>query len=144
MPSNRRTAARKAAASETEVRVLKKYPNRRLYDTHASAYITLADVPPDVADDAVELLGWLELPLDDTPAAIITSFNEGFVPTSLNSDLFLPNELRRRLGLEKKSWIDTHTITQTHTHTHTHTIIYIITYTCMINYVHILTYILRT
>ena len=26
------------------VRVLKKYPNRRLYDTHNSSYITLADV----------------------------------------------------------------------------------------------------
>ncbi len=56
-------------------------------------------VPPDAASDAVELLGWLELPLDDTPAAIVTSFNDGFVPTSLNSDLFLPNDLRRRLGL---------------------------------------------
>lgn len=56
-------------------------------------------VPPEVAENAVELLGWLELPLDDTPAAIVTSFNEGFVPTSLNSDLFLPNELRQRLGL---------------------------------------------
>lgn len=56
-------------------------------------------VPPDAAENAVELLGWLELPLDDTPAAIVTSFNEGFVPTSLNSDLFLPNELRHRLGL---------------------------------------------
>ncbi len=56
-------------------------------------------VPPEAAPDAVELLGWLELPLDDTPAAIVTSFNESFVPTSLNSDLFLPNDLRRRLGL---------------------------------------------
>ncbi len=56
-------------------------------------------VPPEAMPDLVELLGWLELPLDDTPAAIVTSFNEGFVPTSLNSDLFLPNELRRRLGL---------------------------------------------
>lgn len=56
-------------------------------------------VPPDFADNVVELLGWLELPLDDTPVAVVTSFNEGFVPTSLNSDLFLPNELRRRLGL---------------------------------------------
>ena len=56
-------------------------------------------VPPEPEVDAVELLGWLELPLDDTPAAIVTSFNEGFVPTSLNSDLFLPNELRQRLGL---------------------------------------------
>lgn len=26
------------------VRLIKKYPNRRLYDTHSSAYITLADV----------------------------------------------------------------------------------------------------
>jgi ATP-dependent helicase/nuclease subunit B len=56
-------------------------------------------VPPEATENALELLGWLELPLDDTPAAIVTSFNEGFVPTSLNSDLFLPNELRHRLGL---------------------------------------------
>ncbi|MBM3394749.1 MAG: polyhydroxyalkanoate synthesis repressor PhaR, partial [Betaproteobacteria bacterium] len=27
-----------------EVRLIKKYPNRRLYDTTTSAYITLADV----------------------------------------------------------------------------------------------------
>ena len=25
-------------------RIIKKYPNRRLYDTHTSSYITLADV----------------------------------------------------------------------------------------------------
>ena len=31
-------------AAPPGVRVLKKYPNRRLYDTHASTYITLADV----------------------------------------------------------------------------------------------------
>ena len=30
--------------TEPGVRVLRKYPNRRLYDTHASSYITLADV----------------------------------------------------------------------------------------------------
>jgi polyhydroxyalkanoate synthesis repressor PhaR len=33
-----------AAASPDEPRVLKKYPNRRLYDTRNSSYITLADV----------------------------------------------------------------------------------------------------
>ncbi len=32
------------AADESSVRVLKKYPNRRLYDTQSSSYITLADV----------------------------------------------------------------------------------------------------
>jgi polyhydroxyalkanoate synthesis repressor PhaR len=43
-------ARQKTAAAATEaapgspVRVLKKYPNRRLYDTQSSSYITLADV----------------------------------------------------------------------------------------------------
>ncbi len=60
-------------------------------------------VPPENADEAVEMLGWLELSLDDTSAAIVTTLNEGFVPTSLNSDLFLPNELRRHLGLNDNS-----------------------------------------
>lgn len=47
----------------------------------------------------IELLGWLELPLDMAPALVATSFNEGFVPNSVNSDLFLPNALRQQLGL---------------------------------------------
>ena len=33
-----------AAATASSPRVLKKYPNRRLYDTYTSSYITLADV----------------------------------------------------------------------------------------------------
>ena len=49
--------------------------------------------------DAVELLGWLELPLDDAPALIVTGFQEGIVPASLNADMFLPNQLRRALGI---------------------------------------------
>ena len=46
MPSHRRSAATPGADASTEgnVRVLKKYPNRRLYDTQTSSYITLADV----------------------------------------------------------------------------------------------------
>ena len=43
MASNRRGAADSDAAAGG-VRVLKKYPNRRLYDTRTSSYITLADV----------------------------------------------------------------------------------------------------
>jgi hypothetical protein len=50
-------------------------------------------------ESAVEMLGWLDLPLDDAPALVITSFNEGRVPSSVTADLFLPNELRRRLGV---------------------------------------------
>jgi len=50
-------------------------------------------------DNAVELLGWLDLPLDTDRATIVTTFNEGFIPSSVNADVFLPNTLRRRLGL---------------------------------------------
>jgi len=38
------------AQAEAGVRVLKKYPNRRLYDTRTSSYITLADVKKMVLD----------------------------------------------------------------------------------------------
>jgi len=61
MPSHRRSAATPgaeaaagtaqpvsskatASAADNAVRVLKKYPNRRLYDTRTSSYITLTDV----------------------------------------------------------------------------------------------------
>jgi polyhydroxyalkanoate synthesis repressor PhaR len=47
MPTSRQPSKRKAepsAAAPSGMRVLKKYPNRRLYDTQSSSYITLADV----------------------------------------------------------------------------------------------------
>jgi polyhydroxyalkanoate synthesis repressor PhaR len=45
MPAQRRAAAAEPVeASASGPRVLKKYPNRRLYDTRSSSYITLADV----------------------------------------------------------------------------------------------------
>jgi polyhydroxyalkanoate synthesis repressor PhaR len=48
MPAHREppapAAAGAAPADAPGVRVLKKYPNRRLYDTRTSSYITLADV----------------------------------------------------------------------------------------------------
>ncbi len=52
MVQSRRTTKPKPSASSTSangaadagLRVLKKYPNRRLYDTQTSSYITLADV----------------------------------------------------------------------------------------------------
>jgi polyhydroxyalkanoate synthesis repressor PhaR len=48
MPANRRAAATDATGKSP--RVLKKYPNRRLYDTRSSSYITLADVKKMVLD----------------------------------------------------------------------------------------------
>ena len=56
MPSPRRAAKgksdapRAAPAAAGGPRVLKKYPNRRLYDTRTSGYITLVDVKKMVLD----------------------------------------------------------------------------------------------
>ena len=36
--------SKKASAAKPAQRVIKKYPNRRLYDTNSSSYITLAEV----------------------------------------------------------------------------------------------------
>lgn len=55
-PRRRATADAEDTASAPGARVLKKYPNRRLYDTQASAYVTLADVKQMVlAGDAFEV-----------------------------------------------------------------------------------------
>ena len=49
MPASRRAAP---SGSENQgLRILKKYPNRRLYDTRASSYITLADVKKMVLEN---------------------------------------------------------------------------------------------
>ena len=56
-------------------------------------------LPPEPGRDAVELLDWLELPLDDAPVVILTGFNEGFLPESVSGHAFLPDALRSRLGL---------------------------------------------
>ncbi len=53
MAARPRASAKPAAvkpAGTAGVRVLKKYPNRRLYDTQSSSYITLADVKQMVLD----------------------------------------------------------------------------------------------
>lgn len=56
-------------------------------------------LPPEPGRDAVELLDWLELPLDDAPIVVLTGFNEGFLPESVSGHAFLPDALRTRLGL---------------------------------------------
>src|SRR4026208_507895 len=38
------TQPNREAKTENQLRLIKKYPNRRLYDTKTSSYITLADV----------------------------------------------------------------------------------------------------
>ena len=56
-------------------------------------------ITPEGGRSAIELLGWLELQLDDAPVLIVTGVNEGLVPKSINSDPFLPDHFRSVLGL---------------------------------------------
>ena len=53
MVTTRRTTKASAdPAAPAGIRILKKYPNRRLYDTLTSSYITLADVKKMVLEGA--------------------------------------------------------------------------------------------
>ncbi len=56
-------------------------------------------VPEPASGSAIEMLGWLELGLDDAPVLILTGIHDGVVPESSNADAFLPNGLRRQLGM---------------------------------------------
>ncbi|MBX3440470.1 MAG: PD-(D/E)XK nuclease family protein, partial [Planctomycetaceae bacterium] len=62
--------------------------------------ISQSNVPAPPDESAIEILGRLELPLDDAPVVVITSFNEGNWPSASGADLFLPDRLRQRLGVE--------------------------------------------
>ncbi|MGI9473420.1 MAG: PD-(D/E)XK nuclease family protein, partial [Rubripirellula sp.] len=61
----------------------------------------LADVR--VADTArpedVEILGWLDLALDDSDAMVVVGLNHPFVPGAVTSDPFLPGTLRTKLRM---------------------------------------------
>ena len=56
-------------------------------------------LPPEAGRGAVELVDWLELPLDDAPIVVLTGFNEGLLPESVSGHPFLTDALRTRLGL---------------------------------------------
>lgn len=49
---------------------------------------------------ALELNSWLELLWEDAPHVVVAGLNDGRVPTAVNGDAFLPESLRRKLGLE--------------------------------------------
>ncbi|WP_153555506.1 PD-(D/E)XK nuclease family protein [Roseimaritima sediminicola] len=49
--------------------------------------------------EMVEILGWLDLALDDAPAMVVVGMNHPFVPESVTADAFLPGSLRSRLNV---------------------------------------------
>ena len=57
-------------------------------------------VPPVPDPAAIDIVGWLEVALDDAPALVITTAVEGALPTAAARDPLLPEPLRRALTLE--------------------------------------------
>ena len=57
-------------------------------------------VPPVPDPAAIDIVGWLEVALDDAPALVITTAVEGALPTAAARDPLLPEPLRRALALE--------------------------------------------
>lgn len=52
---------------------------------------------------AVELQGWLELLWEDAPHLVVVGMNDGRVPEAVVEDAFLPEGLRRQLGLKNNA-----------------------------------------
>lgn len=53
--------------------------------------------------EAIELQGWLELQWEPAADLVLVGFNEGIIPQSHGVDAFLPDRLRRRLGIADRS-----------------------------------------
>jgi ATP-dependent helicase/nuclease subunit B len=56
-------------------------------------------VRQEMVAGAHPMLGWLELPWEMAPRLLLAGFNEGCVPDPVPGDAFLPENLRRELGL---------------------------------------------
>lgn len=68
--------------------------------THLLLYrISQQQYPPARDQAAMDLEGWLELPWNDSPFLLVTGMNESFVPEGQPADTFLPDSLRKTLGL---------------------------------------------
>lgn len=84
---------------------------RRLDESHtpfctfAQAVTLVADqvagqtTPEPGGEPAIELVGYLELLLDDAPRLVIAGMNEGHVPEAPRTSALLPEGVRRELGL---------------------------------------------
>ena len=93
-----------AAAAETVNALIDECPGERAscpfdYDLFAFRLREATySLEPDEGD-VILTDGWLELPFLDADELVITGFNEGRVPESVVGHAFLPDRLRRGLGL---------------------------------------------
>ena len=54
-------------------------------------------------DEAVEIHGWLEAPWITAPVLCLAGCREGALPSGVSEDAFLPDSLRKKLGLPSQS-----------------------------------------
>ena len=54
----------------------------------------------ETSDDAADITGWLDARFAETPHLVLVGLNEGIVPESRTSDLFLPDTVRTDVGIE--------------------------------------------
>ncbi|WP_404310539.1 PD-(D/E)XK nuclease family protein [Neorhodopirellula lusitana] len=59
------------------------------------AELTLPDTP---SPEKIEILGWLDLALDDAPALVVCGLNHPFVPEASSGDPFLPSALQSTIN----------------------------------------------
>lgn len=64
-----------------------------------AARLSDARVLEQPESEEVQILGWLDLALDDAPALIVNGMNHPFVPRAVTSDPFLPGGLRAKLSI---------------------------------------------
>ncbi|MDO4586244.1 MAG: PD-(D/E)XK nuclease family protein [Planctomycetia bacterium] len=55
---------------------------------------------PNDSENALEIIGWLDLMTDDSATVAITCFNDNVVPSTFSNEIFLSGFLRRALHLE--------------------------------------------
>jgi len=95
-----------AAAAEAIDHVLRELEDIRLPlpDAEVETAVLTARIrsqgcAPERSDEAIDLEGWLELPWNRAPLLFVAGMNEGCVPDGRLADDFLPDSLRRALGL---------------------------------------------
>jgi len=64
------------------------------------------NIPMPHEPKAVELVGWLDLAMDDAEVVIVTGMNDGVVPAFQTSDMFLPDTMRQQLSKERRLSIE--------------------------------------
>lgn len=65
--------------------------------TNRLGFLRILETPQS---DEIDILGWLDLALDDAPALVVNGFNHPFVPSVAAANSFLPSELRLKLSTD--------------------------------------------